>query len=186
MATYTQISCHIVYGTKNHTGTLDLKRHDELCRYTARVLQNKKCFVHKVGGYTEHLHILAELHPSIALADLVKDIKLAQSKWIKTKKIFPAFDRWPDGYGAFTCSWKDRGRIIHYIENQIEHHRHKHFVKNISRCCSGRGLSLMRGICADDSTPSGSMVCAGSIPRVSVALLPSPAAIHIQSPTGFF
>ena len=80
MATYTQILYHIVYGTKNHNGTLDLERHDELCRYTAGILQNKKCFVHKVGGYTEHLHILTELHPGIALAGLVKDTKLAQSK----------------------------------------------------------------------------------------------------------
>ena len=60
MATYTQILYHIVYGTKNHNATLDLECHDELCRYTAGVLQNKKCFIHKVGGYTEHPHILTE------------------------------------------------------------------------------------------------------------------------------
>ena len=129
MATYTQILYHIVYGTKNHNGTLDLERHDELCRYTARILQNKNCFVYKIGGYTEHLHILTELHPTIALADLVKDIKLAQSKWIKIKKIFPRFDSWQDGYGAFTCSWKDKDRITNYIENQSEHHHRKTFCE---------------------------------------------------------
>ena len=129
MATYTQILYHIVYGTKNHNGTLDLESHDELCRYTAGILQNKNCFVYKIGGYTEHLHILTELHPTIALADLVKDIKLAQSKWIKIKKIFPRFDSWQDGYGAFTCSWKDKDRITNYIENQSEHHHRKTFCE---------------------------------------------------------
>ena len=127
MATYTQILYHIVYGTKNHNGTLDLEHHDELCRYTAGILQNKNCFVYKIGGYTEHLHILAELHPTIALADLVKDIKLATSKWIKTKKALLAFEGWQDGYGAFSCSWKDKDRVINYIANQFEHHRHKTF-----------------------------------------------------------
>jgi REP element-mobilizing transposase RayT len=86
MATYTQILYHVVYGTKNHNGTLDLESHDELCRYTAGILQNKSCFVYKVGGYTEHLHILMTLHPTLALADLVKDLKIAQSKWMKTRK----------------------------------------------------------------------------------------------------
>ncbi|MDH4203266.1 MAG: transposase [Phycisphaerae bacterium] len=127
MATYTQILYHIVYGTKDHNGTLNLERHDELCRYTAGILMNNNCFVYKVGGHTEHLHILTGLHPTIALANVVKDLKLAQSKWIKKKNVFPAFDNWQDGYGAFTCSWKDKERIINYIANQIEHHHHKTF-----------------------------------------------------------
>jgi len=142
MATYTQILYHIVYGTKNHNGTLDLERHDELCRYTAGVLKNKKCFVHKVGGYTEHLHMLTDMHPSVALADLVKDTKLAQSKCIKTKKIFSAFDGWQDGYAAFTCSWKDKERIIHYIANQIEHHRHKTFREEYIEMLQRAGIEF--------------------------------------------
>jgi REP element-mobilizing transposase RayT len=142
MATYTQILYHIVYGTKNHNGTLDLERHGELCKYTAGILKNKNCFVYKVGGYTEHLHILAELHPTIALADLVKDVKLAQSKWIKANKIFPAFDGWQDGYGAFTCSWKDKERIINYIANQIEHHRHKTFREEYIEMLQQAGIEF--------------------------------------------
>ena len=142
MATYTQILYHIVYGTKNHNGTLDLERYDELCKYTAGILQNKNCFVYKVGGYTEHLHILTELHPSVALADLVKDIKLAQSKWIKTNNIFPAFDGWQDGYGGFTCSWKDKDRIINYIANQIEHHRHKTFREEYVEMLQQAGIEF--------------------------------------------
>ena len=142
MATYTQILYHIVYGTKNHNCTLDLERHNELCRYTAGILQNKKCFIHKVGGYTEHLHILTELHPSIALADLVKDTKLATSKWIKAKNIFPVFDSWQNGYGAFSCSWKDKDRIINYIANQIEHHRHKTFQEEYIEMLQQAGIEF--------------------------------------------
>lgn len=142
MATYTQILYHIVYGTKNHNGALDLEHHDELCRYTAGILQNKNYFVHKVGGYTEHLHILTELHPTIALAGLVKDVKLAQSKWIKAKNIFPVFGGWQDGYGAFTCSWKDRDRIINYITNQIEHHRRKTFREEYIQMLQQAGIEF--------------------------------------------
>ena len=127
MTTYTQILYHIVFGTKDHDGTLDIKFHDELCRYIAGILKNKKCFIHKIGGYVDHVHILTNLHPSLAVADTVKDVKLATSKWIKKENKFSHFDGWQDGYGAFTCSWKDKERIINYISNQEEHHRRKTF-----------------------------------------------------------
>ena len=123
MATYTQILYHIVYGTKKHQGTLDIKHHDELYRYITGILRNKKCFTYKVGGHIDHLHILTSLHPSLSLANTVKDIKLATSKWIKTEKKLSCFDGWQDGYGAFTCSWKDKERVISYISNQHEHHK---------------------------------------------------------------
>lgn len=127
MATYTQTLYHIVYGTKNHDGTLDLEHHHELCRYIAGILKNKDCYAYTIGGYTDHLHILTHLHPSLALANIVKDIKLATSKWIKTKQLFPAFSGWQDGYGAFTCAWRDKGRILNDIAHQHEHHRVKTF-----------------------------------------------------------
>lgn len=127
MATYTQILYHIVFGTKEHNGTLDIKQHNELCSYIAGILKNKNCFVHKIGGHTEHVHILTNLHPSLALADTIKDIKIASARWIKKKNKFSYFDGWQEGYGAFTCSWKDKGRITSYISNQQEHHRRKTF-----------------------------------------------------------
>ncbi len=127
MATYTQILYHIVYGTKYHRGTLDTERHDDLCRYAAGILRNKKCVVYKIGGHIDHLHILTSLHPSLGLAGLVKDAKLATSAWIKKKNVFTDFDGWQDGYGAFTCSWKDVNRISNYISNQQEHHHRKTF-----------------------------------------------------------
>ncbi|MBL7214331.1 MAG: transposase [Phycisphaerae bacterium] len=127
MATYTQVLYHLVYGTKNHRGTLDLEQHDEVCRYIVGILRNKNCFVYKVGGYIDHLHILTSLHSSLALANVIKDIKLATSDWIKKEKKLSIFDGWQDGYGAFTCSWKDKERVINYIANQHEHHRHKTF-----------------------------------------------------------
>jgi len=142
MATYTQILYHIVYGTKNHQRPLDLERHDDLCRYKAGILRNKNCVVYKVGGHDDHLHILTSLHPSLALADLVKDVKLAASGWIKEEKVFPHFGGWQDGYGAFTCSWKDKDRIENYIANQREHHRHKTFREEYMEMLRKAGIEF--------------------------------------------
>lgn len=142
MATYTQILYHIVYGTKNHEGTLDLEQHDTLCRYLAGVLRNKKCVVYKIGGYTEHIHILTSVHPSLSLANLLKDLKLAASKWIKAKRVLAHFSGWQEGYGAFTCSWKDRDRIAAYIQHQREHHEHKPFREEYIEMLQRAGIEF--------------------------------------------
>jgi len=76
-----------------------------------------------MGGTSDHIHILTHLHPSIALATLVKDIKTASSGYIKDKKLFPYFSKWQDGYAAFTYCNHEKGRLIQYIKNQEEHHK---------------------------------------------------------------
>jgi putative transposase len=62
-----------------------------------------------------------------ALAELVKDIKLASTSHIKKKLLFPDFGGWQDGYGAFTYSIEAKDNLIEYIKNQEEHHRIKTF-----------------------------------------------------------
>lgn len=140
MATYTQILYHIVFGTKDHQGTLDLEHHDEVCRYIAGILKNKDCFIYNIGGYTDHLHLLIRLHPSLALANLIKDLKRATSKWVKTKKLLPAFSGWQDGYGAFTCTWKDKQRISNYIAHQRWHHQVKTFQQEYTEMLQKAGI----------------------------------------------
>jgi REP element-mobilizing transposase RayT len=67
--------------------------------------------------------VLCDLHPSIALADLVKDIKIASSIWMKQSGKFPGFTGWAEGYGAFTYAYRNLDTIAKYINNQEEHHK---------------------------------------------------------------
>jgi putative transposase len=71
----------------------------------------------------DHLHIVTDLHPSVPLADLVKDIKLSTTKLIKEGNIFPEFGGWQDGYGGFTYHIDAKNNLIEYVKNQEEHHR---------------------------------------------------------------
>ena len=96
---------------------------DQLFKYIWGVLKNKKCHLYRINGVEDHIHILTHLHPSIALSDLVKDIKLASSAFIKESNIFPEFKGWQQGYGGFTYSINEKERLIEYIKNQEEHHK---------------------------------------------------------------
>lgn len=128
MSTYTQILYQIVFGTKNREPVLTHDNRSQLFKYIGGILQNKKCHLYRINGVEDHLHILTHLHPSIALSDLVKDIKVASSGFIKENNLFKHFTGWQEGYGAFTYSISEKDRLIEYVKNQEEHHKRFSFV----------------------------------------------------------
>lgn len=98
-------------------------RREELFKYIGGILKNKNCDALQINGVEDHLHILINLHPSIALASLIKDIKVSTHKMIKEKFLFPDFNGWQEGYGAFTYSSEALPNLVNYIQNQEKHHQ---------------------------------------------------------------
>ena len=129
MSTYTQILYQVVFSTKHRELSLEDGNRKELFKYIWGLLKNKKCHLYQIGGVADHIHIVTHLHPSIALSDLIKDIKLAGSEYIKSKKLFASFNGWQDGYGAFTYSIDAKDKLINYVKNQEEHHEKKSFIE---------------------------------------------------------
>lgn len=125
MSTYTQIIYQIVFSTFKREETLDPSIHKELFSYITGILAHKKCHLYRIGGSTDHLHIVTHLHPSVSLAELVKDIKSASSQHIKKNKLIKKFNGWQEGYGAFTYSIRDKEKLIEYVKDQEQHHLHK-------------------------------------------------------------
>lgn len=131
MSTYTQILYQIVFGTYEHKPTMAFETKAELYKDIWGILIIKKCHPYIINGVENHLHILTHLHPSVALADLVKDIKLGSISFIKEKNIFPLFDGWQSGYSAFTYSIDRKEILINYIKNQEVHHHKKTFKEEL-------------------------------------------------------
>jgi REP element-mobilizing transposase RayT len=125
MSSYTQIIYQIIFSTKYREKVLTKENRPELFMFIHGILKNKKCRSYQVNGVEDHLHIITGLHPSVALADLVKDIKLGTSGLIKERKLFPDFKSWQIGYAAFTYSKDALNNLIKYVERQEEHHAKK-------------------------------------------------------------
>jgi hypothetical protein len=66
----------------------------------------------------------------------MKDMKVASSVWMKQCGLFPDFEGWQDGYGAFTYAEKDKEMILGYIKNQKEHHKKESFLDEYKRLLS--------------------------------------------------
>jgi len=142
MSTYTQIIYQIVFSTKNRERTLTDENRNELFRYISGIIKNQKCHLYQIGGISDHIHIVTHLHPSIALASLVKDIKLASSKQIKSTGWFNHFNGWQDGYGAFTYSFKEKDRLIEYVKNQEAHHARKNYKEELLEILTEHGVEF--------------------------------------------
>jgi len=131
MSTYTQILYQFVFSTKSRTRTLSKENREKLFRYIWGLLQNPKCHLYQINGVEDHIHIVTHVHPTISVSSLIKDIKLASTKFIKQENLFPHFTGWQDGYAAFTYSIGDKDRLIEYAKNQEEHHKRKSFKEEL-------------------------------------------------------
>lgn len=140
MATYTQILYHIVFATQHRERVLGKPRREDLFRYIWGIIKNHDGHLFRLNGVEDHLHILTTLHPTVALADLVKAIKTGSSKWIKENNAFPQFSHWQDGYGAFTHSIREKDALIEYIKNQEEHHRRVDFLDEYRKLLHDVGI----------------------------------------------
>ena len=141
MSTYTQILYQVVFGTKHHERTLIKKDRAELFQYISGLLKKRNCHLYQINGVEDHLHIILSLHPSTALADLVKDIKLSTTKLIREKALFPDFGGWQDGYAAFTYQVSARENLIRYVKKQEEHHKVQPFEKEYARLLNAHKIA---------------------------------------------
>ena len=133
MGSFRQIIYHVVLSTHGHEPRLVLDRPQDLYAYMGGILREKHCHPHAIHGVKDHIHLVFSLHPAIALSGLIKDIKLATSKWMKQQERAPHFRNWSSGYGALTCSVGDLDRLIHYVRNQEIHHQKESFMDEYKR-----------------------------------------------------
>ena len=127
MSSYRQLLYHFVFITKDSMPSIKQDNVDQLYAYITGIIKHKNSHLYRINGVENHVHILTDLHPSIALADFMREIKVSTSIWMKSGDLFPSFNGWADGYGSFTCSYMDMGRLIDYIKNQQERHLKRTF-----------------------------------------------------------
>ncbi|GHT76110.1 transposase [Bacteroidia bacterium] len=111
-------------------------------KYIWGIIDHKKGTLYRINGIADHIHILSDLHPTIALADYIKDIKVSSSLWMKKSSDFPNFKGWEEGYSAFTYSFKDKTTLINYIKNQQEHHKKESSKDELIRILKEYGIDF--------------------------------------------
>ena len=121
------IIVHIIFSTRDRFPSLDPSIRPRLHAYLATVARNSKCEGYRVGGTRDHVHLAVRLSRTMAIANLVEELKTSSSKWLKMLR--PELRRfaWQRGYGAFSVGREELEDLLTYVANQEEHHRVRTF-----------------------------------------------------------
>jgi putative transposase len=142
MSSYRKIIYHIVFGTYKRERTITDEHSEKLYKYIWGIVQNKNCHLYRINGVEDHIHILSDLHPTVALSDFVKDIKLGSSTFLKNNSLFPHFNGWAEGYAAFTYSVNELDTVVNYIKNQKEHHKRESYQDECKKLFKEHGIQF--------------------------------------------
>ena len=84
MSSYRQHLYHLVFRTKNSLNTIKQDNVHELYSYITGFIKNKNSHLYRINGVENHLHILTDMHPSIAPMDFMRDVKVSTSLWMRS------------------------------------------------------------------------------------------------------
>jgi putative transposase len=121
------LDTHIIFSTKNRAAFLADEYRTELHAYAATVLQNLDCHPKIINSRPDHIHRLVALARTIAVSDMIRELKTSTSRWIKTR--YPQLHEfaWQNGYAGFAVSISNLNEVREYIANQAEHHKARTF-----------------------------------------------------------
>lgn len=125
--TFTQIYIQIVFAVAGCECLLRRENKEELHKYITGIVRNNGQKLIEINSVSDHIHILIGLKPSLALSELVKDIKSELSGFISGKRWVRGRFHWQEGYGAFSYSHSHLNAVVRYIRNQERHHSVKSF-----------------------------------------------------------
>jgi putative transposase len=121
--THHELLYHLVFSTKCRKPYLQANTRVEMFSYLGGVIRGLEGVPIIVGGWVDHVHILAKLKTTHQLSEFMREVKSRSSKHInETSGILQKFG-WQDGYGAFTVSPSQKESVIRYINRQESHHR---------------------------------------------------------------
>ena len=127
----TQEYAHLVFGTKRREATINPEHRRDLYKFLYYLLKENGCYVYRINGMTDHVHILYDKSPTIATSDLVCIIKGTSSRWMKQSGLFPRFKGWAKEYFSASKGRSQLEGVISYIANQENHHRDKNFYEEL-------------------------------------------------------
>jgi len=121
--TFTQIYIQTVFAVSSRQSLIDPMFKDDLYKYITGIVRNQGQKLISLNGMSDHLHILIGLKPSMALADLIREIKSDSTNFINQNRWVHGRFSWQEGYGAFSYGQSQLNTIVRYIQNQEKDHQ---------------------------------------------------------------
>jgi putative transposase len=128
---YLSLLVHFTWSTKGRQPWLETDMRDDLYSYIGGIMKHKRAKLIAAGGMYDHVHLCASMPSTITVADFVNAVKANSSRWIHDSYGQLRDFAWQEGYGAFSVSKSEEGKVVRYISNQENHHRKRTFKEEL-------------------------------------------------------
>lgn len=118
---------HIIFSIKNRKNLIDDEIESKLYGYLGEVCNNHDCQTIIINGFRNDVYIFCNQHRTIFISKLLETLKSSSSKWIKTQGAKYKNFYWQDGYAVYSVSQSKADDVIHYINDQKEHHKSRSY-----------------------------------------------------------
>ena len=113
---------------------------ERVCSYMGGITRDLNGKVMASGGAADHVHLVATIHPSMAVADFVKEVKTGSCK-LARRQIHGLSDFWwQEGYAAFTVSKSAAASVIRYVNERGAHHKKMSFQEEFLALLKWHGV----------------------------------------------
>jgi|WetSurMetagenome_2_1015567.scaffolds.fasta_scaffold09739_3 putative transposase len=110
---FTELTYHLVLVPKYRK---EFPNNDASLAVLGGYLYLLNCELIEIGGSKDHVHILFEAKPNVAISDIVCKLKAKSSHAFK--KEYPFWNGWANGYYCATVGKSSISKITNYIQNQ--------------------------------------------------------------------
>ncbi|MGC3991888.1 MAG: IS200/IS605 family transposase [Chthoniobacteraceae bacterium] len=138
-STLLSLHYHVIFSTKDRTASIRPEWQTRLHAFLGGAIKTAEGVPENVGGTNDHVHLLLGLRATHCLAEVVRDLKAASSRWVHDEIGLRDF-AWQEGYGAFTVSASQRAVVSDYIARQEEHHRRRTFQEEYRELLERSGV----------------------------------------------
>ncbi|MBL7066349.1 MAG: IS200/IS605 family transposase [Candidatus Marinimicrobia bacterium] len=140
----TKLWIHGIFGTKDRRPLLVNAIRKDVHTHLYEKLEEMDCKVLIINGTSDHVHQLFLLSREVSIAQVMKSIKGETSHWINQEDLVQLKFSWQVGYGAFSVSESDVGKVERYIRTQEEHHRKMTFKEEYEQFMKLHNLEINR------------------------------------------
>jgi putative transposase len=125
--TYTRIYIHLVFAVLGRDALILPSFREDLYKDVTGIVTELGHKLIQIGGMPDHVHVLIGMKPSQALSQVVEKVKSGSSLYLNKRRLLRGRFYWQEGFGGFSVSHSQLGRVIRYIKTQEEHHKKRSF-----------------------------------------------------------
>lgn len=138
-STYLSLHYHLVFSTRDRQPIIDPLWQPRFYTYIGGIVNKLGGIPNAIGGTDNHVHLLIGLQATHKMCDVLQEIKQTSSYWVNSTFGLNNF-AWQKGYGAFSVSQYEMGKIKEYIAQQPEHHQQKSFEQEYLEVLQDNGI----------------------------------------------